>query len=181
MDFARGVQKTLNARGISEIDWYRRAQDRDEWRLRVVYGIPDGTKIETKKGKNKISREVAYTARNKNIDKAKEDVSKPNKEGEWKCPVELCGKVYKTHRGFVSHYRQKHGAEARELEDAGGSYKCDKCPAEFKSKGWLKAHIREMHEIDPKERTCSICRKECKSRRDLQNHMKTHRQPEQDQ
>ena len=176
MDFARGVQKALDDRGVPEVDWYRRAQDRDIWRKEVVYGI---TEVFKKRGKQ-ISREDAYVAREKQSTKPKSkntNFYQSETTGEWGCPA--CERSFKTKRGVAYHYGQKHGERARALEE-GEKFKCELCNAEFGSKNWLTVHIKEIHELDPEERTCKICRKFCKSRRDLNYHVKMkHPVPEQ--
>ena len=120
MDYARGVHKALQDRGIPEIDWYRQAQDRNSWRRRAVYGIRPEQAEEMKNTPKENENHWATGGRKDGFEARKMLQGQKRKpitgaeamrrtDGKHECPV--CGKESAFPKGVMSHYSKMHGTE----------------------------------------------------------------------
>ena len=156
MDYARGVHKALQDRGIPEIDWYRQAQDRNSWRRRAVYGIrpeqADELKSLPKEDESRWTgggRKDAYEARKKLQGQSRKPITGANamkrNDGKYECPV--CDKVSESAKGIMSHYSKMHGSEQILRNANGGTFTCETCGKECRSQAGLRKHMK-THEKD---------------------------------
>lgn len=148
VDFAKGVHRALKDRDVSEVDWFRRAQSRDSWGGRVVYGIHEN---ERETHKDKPARDAAYAARHargtkdRPTGKLKDVGDLKGADGGWHFPA--CPSNFATQQGLSSHYSKLHGVDEIERQAAGGMIKCNQCDAQFRNQARLTIHVRDVHTV----------------------------------
>lgn len=153
--FHNAIHDALRDRDIPELDWYRIAQNRGEWRVRVVNGTredeAEGAAMMAGK-KKQPGRAEAYMvqqARPKNPSKAPKGGRKwlPSGEGTYDCPA-CDAKGFKTPLAIGKHYGKEHGEQARSKEASQDGFQCTICQKGFGGEWELKKYMTEQHSGD---------------------------------
>lgn len=112
---------------------------------------------------------------------AKHRLANKLKVNERHCNIGLCNRVFSTIVDYQTHKRVDHGIIRRQCNSE-AKYKCDYCGRMFNTLCAMPSHVRKCADLRKPEETksfmCIVCGKLFTSRRNLNEHMQVHGEPQ---